>query len=166
MTGTSQKNQIECRFATLLKFSPSVFPLACPDSRFAPVYVGDVVSAFVHALQHDASVGQRLELCGPEEFTLRHLVEYTRDTLGLCRHIVGLGDGLSRLQARVLGLMPGKPFTMDNYHSLQRASVCSHNALPELGITPATVEAVVPGYLAGGNPRGRYDDFRRHSRRA
>jgi len=24
---------------------------------------------------------------------------------------------------------------------------------------------VVPGYLAGGNMRGRYNDFRRHSRR-
>ena len=27
------------RFAMLLKMSPLVFPLACPDSRFAPVYV-------------------------------------------------------------------------------------------------------------------------------
>ena len=154
------------RFAALLRMSPPLFPLACPDSRFAPVYVGDVVSAFVHALQHDSTVGKRLELCGPEEFTLKQLVEYTRDTLGLYRRVVGLGDGLSRLQARVLGLVPGKPFSMDNYHSLQHASVCSDNALPALGITPATVHTIVPGYLAAGNARGRYDGFRRRSRRA
>ena len=154
------------RFAALLKLSPLVFPLACPDSRFAPVYVGDVVDAFVHALEHDATVGKRLELCGPAEFTLKQLVEYTRDTLGLHQRIIGLGDGLSRLQARALGLMPGKPFSMDNYHSLQRASVCSDNALPALGITPTTVQSVVPGYLAGGGMRGRYNEFRRHSRRA
>ena len=79
--------------------SPPVFPLACPDSRFAPVYVGDVVAAFVHALQHDATVGQRLELCGPEEYTLRQLVEYTRDTLGLCRRIVGLDYLANKLVA-------------------------------------------------------------------
>jgi uncharacterized protein YbjT (DUF2867 family) len=153
------------RFATLLRLSPLVFPLACPDSRFAPVYVGDVVDAFVHALEHDANVGKRLELCGPAGFTLKQLVEYTRDTLGLRQRIIGLSDGLSRLQARALGLMPGKPFSMDNYYSLQRASVCSNNALPALGITPTTVQSVVPGYLAGGNMRGRYNDFRRHSRR-
>ena len=154
------------RFAMLLKMSPLVFPLACPDSRFAPVYVGDVVDAFVHALEHDATVGRRLDLCGPDEFTLKQLVEYTRDTLGLRQCILGLGDGMSKMQARILGLMPGKPFTMDNYHSLQRASVCQENALPALGITPTTVQTVVPGYLAGSSMRGRYNEFRRRSRRA
>mgnify|MGYP001814530682 CR=1 FL=1 len=154
------------RFAVLLKMSPLIFPLACPDSRFAPVYVGDVIDAFAHALEHDATVGRRLDLCGPAEYTLKHLVEYTRDTLGMRQRIIGLADGMSRLQARILGLMPGKPFTMDNYHSLQRASVCQDNALPSLGITPTPIQTVVPGYLAGGNARGRYDEFRRQSRRA
>jgi NADH dehydrogenase len=153
------------RFATLLRMSPPVFPLACPDSRFAPVYVGDVVDAFAHALEHDATIGRRLDLCGPDEFTLKQLVEYTRDTIGMRRHITGLGDGMSRLQARMLGIMPGKPFTLDNYHSLQRSSTCQDNALQSLGITPTPVQAVVPGYLAAGNVRDRYDEYRRHSRR-
>ena len=91
--------------------------------------------------------------------------DYTRDTLGLRQRIIGLGDGLSRLQARVLGLVPGKPFTLDNYHSLQRSSTCQDNALQSLGITPTQVQAVVPGYLAAGNVRDRYDEYRRHSRR-
>lgn len=154
------------RFATLLRMSPPVFPLACPDSRFAPVYIGDVVEAFVQSLEQDATIGKRLDLCGPDTFTLKQLVEYTRDTLGLRRHISGLGDGMSRLQARMLGMMPGKPFTLDNYHSLQRSSTCRDNALPSLGITPTPVQAVVPGYLASGSARARYDEFRRHSRRA
>ncbi|MEN8107471.1 MAG: complex I NDUFA9 subunit family protein [Pseudomonadota bacterium] len=153
------------RFATLLKITPLAFPLACPDSRFAPVYVGDVVNAFVAVLKDDASIGKRLELCGPDEYTLKQLVEYTRDTLGLKQRILGLGNGLSRLQARILGLMPGKPFSMDNYYSLQHASVCSDNALPRLGITPTPLQAVVPGYLAGRTSRGRYNTFRRHSKR-
>ena len=65
-----------------------------------------------------------------------------------------------------MGARIGKPFSMDNYHSLQRASVCTENALPALGITPTTVQTVVPGYLAGSSMRGRYNEFRRHSRRA
>ena len=49
--------------------------------------------------------------------------------------------------------MPGKPFTMDNYYSLQTDSVCTNNALPSLGINPTAIAAVVPGYLAGTQMR-------------
>jgi NADH dehydrogenase len=153
------------RFATLLKLTPAAFPLACPGSRFAPVYVGDVAEACCLALEDATTFGQRLELCGPASYTLKQLVEYTRDTLGLQRVIVGLGNGLSKLQARTLGIMPGKPFSMDNYYSLQHDSVCSNNALPELGIAPVSIEASVPGYLAARNTRGHYNRFRQHSKR-
>lgn len=152
------------RFAALLKLSRPLFPLACPDSRFAPVYVNDVTGAMCRSLD-EATGGERLELCGPEVYTLKELVSYTREQLGLCCKIAGLGDGLSRLQARILGSLPGKPFSMDNYYSLQQDSVCSDNALPTLGITPTPIAAVVPGYLANRTTRGHYDTFRRQSRR-
>ena len=48
------------RFAELLAFSPLVFPLACPEARFAPVYVGDVVRAFLTALGDDSTAGGML----------------------------------------------------------------------------------------------------------
>ena len=153
------------RFATLLKLAPGVFPLACPNSRFAPVYVGDVAEAICRTLEEQTMAGQRLELCGPETWTLKQLVEYTRDTLGLQGIVVGLGDGLSKLQARMLGLVPGKPFSIDNYYSLQHDSVCDHNTLPDLGIAPTPVSAIVPGYLAARNVRGQYNRFRQHSKR-
>lgn len=152
------------RFAGLLKLSPLFFPLACPDSRFAPVCVNDVVEAFCRSIDM-ATAGERLDLCGPEVFSLRELVEYTRDQLGSRCRIIGLGDGLSRLQARVLGLVPGKPFTLDNYYSLQKQSICVNNALHELGITPTPLAAVVPGYLGGKNARARYPALRRYARR-
>jgi NADH dehydrogenase len=152
------------RFAQLLRLAGPVFPLACPDSRFAPVCVTDVCEAMCRSLDN-ATGGERLELCGPEVFSLRELVEYTRDLLGLRCKVIGLGDALSRLQARALGMVPGKPFSMDNYHSLQIASTCSNNALPTLGIKPAPIKAVVPGYLAGRNSRGRYQSLRRQARR-
>ena len=141
-----------------------MFPLACPDSRLAPVFIGDVTEAICRSLD-DATGGERLDLCGPDVLTLKQLVEYTREQIGSHCYILGLGDGLSRLQARILGVMPGKPFTMDNYHSLQKDSICSNNALPSLGIKPTAIASVVPGYLAGRNARGQYQEFRRQSRR-
>jgi uncharacterized protein YbjT (DUF2867 family) len=149
------------RFAALLKLSPGLFPLACPASRFAPVWAEDVAEAFARCLLDDDSAGKHYDLCGPSLYTLRELVTYTARTAGLRRFILPLGDGSSRLQARLLGLLPGRPFTMDNYLSLQTDSLCEHNGLLALGIQPHAIESVVPRYLAHRSHRGSLDRHRR-----
>lgn len=135
------------RFATLLRISPGFFPLACPQARFAPVFVGDVVAAMLAALAAPRTHGQRYQLCGPEVFTLQELVEYTAATIGRRTRVIGLGERASRLQAQVLGRLPGKPLTEDNYRTLQVPSVCSTDGLADLGVTATGVAAVVPDYL-------------------
>ena len=149
------------RFATLLAMSPGIIPLACPQSRFAPVYVGDVVEAFIRCLEEESTAGRRFELAGPKVYTLRELVEYTAEVSGLRRRVVGLSDGLSRLQAGILGLLPSPPLSIDNYLSLQVDSVLTgDNGLHALGITPTELERVVPTYLGRRNRAGRYRTFR------
>ncbi len=135
------------RFAGLLRNLPGPFPLACPNARFAPVYVGDVAQAMVRCLESQSTAGKAYELCGPRTYTLRELVEYTAAHIGRKVRVIGLSDGLSRLQARVFQHLPGKPFTMDNYLSLQVDSVCTRNGLGELGIRATDIDAVVPAYL-------------------
>ena len=135
------------RFAGLLRVLPGPFPLACPDARFAPVYVGDVARAMVACLDDPASLGRGYDLCGPRVFLLRELVEYTGTRIGRRVRVLGLSDGLARLQAKVFQHLPGKPFTMDNYLSLQVDSVCAGNGLAELGIRPTDIDAVVPQYI-------------------
>jgi uncharacterized protein YbjT (DUF2867 family) len=151
------------RFADLLQLSPLFFPLACPRSRFAPVWVGDVAEAFTRSLLDINTAGEHYNLCGPKAYSLQELVAYTGKTAGLQRVIVPLNNSLSRLQARILGLMPGRPFTLDNYHSLQTDSVCETNGFDSLNITPQSVESIVPRYLGQKSYRGRYDRFRRDS---
>jgi len=148
------------RFAGLLRLSRMVFPLACPESRFSPVYIGDVAEAFARSLNDADCYGRRYDLCGPRTFTLRELVIYTRDQLGLHTHVLGLGDRLSRLQARALGLLPGKPFSYDNYLSLQTDSVCSENGLVALGIAPTDIASIVPGYLGQQSERAHRQRLR------
>lgn len=149
------------RFATLLAMSPGVIPLACPEAKFAPVYVGDAVEAFVRCLEDDATAGRRYELAGPKVYTLRELVQYTAEVLELRRWVLGLNDGLSRLQAAVLGMLPTPPMTFDNYLSLQVDSVLTgENGLDALGIPPTEIERVVPTYLGPRNRAGRYRGFR------
>lgn len=147
------------RFARLLALSP-VLPLACPDARFAPVFVGDVADAFVRSLDEKNTFGQRYDLCGPRSYTLRELVKYAARTAGLKRLVLGLGDKASRAQARVLELAPGKPFTRDNYLSMQVDSVCRSNGLQSLGITATGIDGVVPGYLGESDKAAYFNGLR------
>jgi len=114
------------RFAALLTSLP-IFPLACPDSRMAPVHVDDVVESMMSSLNDSASIGKTIQLCGPNDYSLQELVEFTARTQGLSRKIIRLPDSVARLQARIMEFVPGKPFSQDNYLSLQTDSVCKDN---------------------------------------
>ena len=152
------------RFAALLRLSPVFFPLACPAAPLSPVYVEDVAQAFIAALDDPRTHGRRYDLCGPREYTLRELVEYTARLTGVKRIIIPLPDRLSMAQATLLELVPGKPFSIDNYYSLKTASRCAEDGLRRLGLAATPLETVVPGYLlAKARPR-RYDVFRRQPR--
>ena len=136
------------RFAGLLRLTPGMFPLACPQARFQPVYVEDVVRAFVESLDNHKTFGQRYDLCGPKVYTLREIVEYVARLVGKRVCIVGLNDALSYLQAATLEFMPGKPFSLDNYRSLKVDSVCDKDFPEVFGITPSSLEQIAPTYLA------------------
>ena len=135
-------------FASLLKISP-FFPVACPESRFAPVFVGDVMEAFLRCLTDPKTFGERYELCGPEVYTFKALVEGVARLSGKKRWIMPLSENLSRWQARVMDKIPGSPMSWDNYLSMQMDSVCQENGLEKLGITPYSIEAVMANHLSG-----------------
>lgn len=134
------------RFARLLAI-PGPFPLACARARFAPIWVEDVVSCFVHALGDDQTIGKHYNLCGPKEYTLEELVRYTAAVMGKKKWVVPLGDGISALQARLLELVPGKPFSRDNLNSTRAPSVCAGEFPAIFQLTPRPLESVAPEYL-------------------
>jgi NADH dehydrogenase len=139
-------------FAQLAKFLP-VIALGSPDARFQPVYVGDVVKAYLAALEDRDAAGRRYDLCGPHECTLRELMEFVCAVTGRKRLIIGLPDRLSYLQARFMELLPVKLLTRDNYYSMQVPSVCD-GAFP-FGIRPVALEAAAPAWLTPSGPRER-----------
>lgn len=134
-------------FAGLLRQVPFVFPLACANAHLQPVYVEDVVGAFVSALDRQASFGQHYNLCGPKAYSLQEIVTWLARQLDLKRRILPLNDVFSYTQAAILQFVPGKPFTLDNYRSLQVASVCKEGFPAIFGIIPSQIENVVPAYI-------------------
>ena len=153
------------RFARLLKYAPGVFPLAAGKARMAPVYVGDVARAFVKTLEDRSDFEERYDLCGPREYSLEELVRYTAELMGIKRKVISLGNRMSMLQAFFLEMAPGKPFTLDNFHSLQTVGSCKDDGLGRLGIDKTPLESIVPAYLGGRHTRARYDEYRQHARR-
>jgi NADH dehydrogenase len=148
------------KFADLLRLFP-VLPIARARARFAPVYIGDVVEAMVRALGDRAAHGRTYELCGPEVLTLGELVRFVATVIGKRRLVVGLPAPAGWLQAWLMGWLPGKPLSLDNYRSLKLDSVCSENGLARLGIVPASLRAVVPAYLGDAGRAAQLDAFRR-----
>jgi uncharacterized protein YbjT (DUF2867 family) len=136
------------RFAHLLRMSAGILPLARAGARFAPVSVLDVAEAFVRALDRATGAAAIYELCGPEVLTLEEIVRLTARVAALPCHILRLPDALARLQGVVMGLLPGKPFSLDNFRSLTLDSVCRENGCAALGIVPRAMLAELPLYLA------------------
>lgn len=151
------------RFAGLLAISP-VLPLARPGARFAPVFVGDVVEAFVRALQQRRCIGETYELCGAETWTLRDIVTWIARQRGMRRWVIGLPDALGRLQGRVFDFVPGKPFSSDNFKSLMLDSTCSCDGFGQLGIRPWPMSERAPAFL-NDDRQGRFRRFRETSGR-
>ena len=146
-------------FATLERYLP-LMAIAAAESRFQPVFVGDVAHCFERALADNATIGQRYPLCGPDVYTLRELVALVGKLTGHERPIVALGPRLGRLQARLLELVPGTPMSRDNLASMQVDSVCGCAFPPVFGIVPTALAAVAPTYLGPAATKSRYDAYR------
>ncbi len=149
------------RFAGLLRLSGGFLPLARAGARFAPVSVEDVAQAFRRAVSDRTTIGQTYELCGPQVLTLEQIVRTTAAVAGVRCTIVRLPDFIAWLQAVVMGCLPGKPFSVDNYESLTVDSVCREDGCARLGIQPQPMLAVLPTYLGVQSAPEQLDYFRR-----
>ncbi len=152
------------RFAALLRRMP-VLPLARAGARMAPTWVGDVAEAIARCVAgHPAGRRRSFELYGPEVFTLGEIVRKIRDCAGLRTPILALPDSLGRLQAQCAELLPGKPFSLDNFRSLRTDSVGKIDGYAALGIVPQPFTAWLPALL-NASPRQRRLEQARSLRR-
>jgi len=137
------------RFAGLAAMLPFM-PVVSGDTRFQPVYVGDVADAAMAALADPAAAGKVFELGGPRAMSMRQVLRYILDVTGRRRPMIALPEGFVRLQARLGELLPTPPLTRDQLILLGKDNVVSPNALgfQALAIEPKAVEAIVPAYLA------------------
>ncbi|QYU66448.1 complex I NDUFA9 subunit family protein [Leptolyngbya sp. 15MV] len=142
------------RFAAMARLP--FMPVVAGETRFQPVYVGDVADAVMAALDRPEAQGRTYELGGPRVMTMRAVLRFILETTRRRRPMVDMPMSFMRWQAGLLQRLPSPPITQDQLLLLARDNVVADGAagLTDLGITPTAVEAVVPGYLKRFRPGG------------
>jgi uncharacterized protein YbjT (DUF2867 family) len=150
-----REDQFINRFAGLLSMAP-VMPVIAPQTKFRPVFVGDVAEAIVHAVALPPT-GLTYELGGPQVLTMRALYEWISRQIGRKPLLIDMPDFAAAALATGTGWLPGAPITKDQWAMLQADNVVAEGAatLADLGVVPTTLDAVAPGWL---------DIYRRHGR--
>jgi NADH dehydrogenase len=143
------EDQFFNRLAALATISPVLPLIGGGETRFQPVYVGDVADAVVRCIDDSTTAGRTYELGGPKIYTFRALVELLLEQIRRKRMLLDIPFGLAALQARLMSILPNPPLTPDQVEMLRRDNVVSSGALTlaALGITPTQVEAILPSYV-------------------
>ena len=157
-------DQLTNLFAKLSRLFP-VLMVGGADARFQPVFIADVAHCIVQALDDDATIGQRYNLCGPKVYTLRELVRFAGEASGHARPIIGLGPTAARLQALAFEILPGGLMSRDNLLSMSRDNVCDGPFPSVFGLVPTSLEAVGASWLGREAVTSHFDAFREHSGR-
>jgi NADH dehydrogenase len=151
------------RFASMAAVSPVLPLIGGGATRFQPVFVGDVGKALALATTAENAAGMTYELGGPATFSFRRLMELMLAETCHRRFLVPvpfpIAGALGAVGDLVAGILP-PPVTSDQVELLKTDNVVSgaYPGLPELGLTPTTLEAVLPTYLYRYRKGGQYAD--------
>jgi NADH dehydrogenase len=146
------------KFAGMARILPALPLIGGGNTRFQPVFVGDVAAAIVAVLDNSAASGRTFELGGPAIYSFRQLMQIILRETGRRRALVPVPFALATLKAIFLQLLPNPLLTVDQVRLLKSDNVVAAGApgLADLSITPTSVEAVVPSYLWRYRAKGEY----------
>jgi uncharacterized protein YbjT (DUF2867 family) len=151
------------RFAAMAQISPILPLIGGGHTRFQPIFVGDVGKALARAVGTPEAAGHTYELGGPAAFTFHELMELMLAEIGKRRFLAPIPWPLAALigaAGDLAGAVIEPPITSDQVSLLKSDNVVSgaYPGLAELGITPTTLEAVLPSYLYRYRKGGQYAD--------
>ncbi|WP_421855359.1 complex I NDUFA9 subunit family protein [Oricola sp.] len=150
------------QFANMARFSPVLPLIGGGETRFQPVYVGDVAEAFARAIDGDVAGGRVYELGGPDVLTFRECLEQVCEVTERRRFFATVPWWAARMQGRILGMLPKPLLTVDQVTMLKSDNVVSGEAegqgrtLAGIGIQPTATLAILPSYLWRFRETGQY----------
>lgn len=150
------------RFASMASITPFLPLIGGGETRFQPVYVGDVADAIMAVLNDPDTRGTLYELGGPRIYTFREVMELVLRETRRRRALLPVPWRLAGIMGRVLGMLPNPPLTADQVEQLKRDNVVSTDAatLRDIAITPTAAEVILPTYFDRFRVGGRFADQR------
>lgn len=141
------------RFAAMASMSPALPLIGGGETRFQPVYVGDVAQAIARAASAPGMEGQTFTLGGPAIYTFKQILELILRETYRERVLIPVPFFAARplgslLQVAELFGLPA-PLTRDQVLMLESDNVVPEGApgLAALGVAPTGLEAIAPTYL-------------------
>ena len=119
------------KFAAMARMLPALPLIGGGETKFQPVFVGDVAEAIARAVDGDAKAGAIYEVGGPEVRTFKQLMEYVLEVTERRRFLISLPFPLARLQATFLQYLPKPLLTPDQVELLKTDNVVSQAAEAE-----------------------------------
>ncbi|MCE2965076.1 MAG: complex I NDUFA9 subunit family protein [Alphaproteobacteria bacterium] len=146
------------QFARLANVLPILPLIGGGLTRFQPVYVGDVADAVIAGIENPKAAGQTYSLGGTEVLTFKAVLERMLKHTGQKACMVRLPWTVANFQALIFEQLPKPMLTRDQILLLESDSIVPNGAagLVELGITPHTLDAILPTYLESYRKGGRW----------
>ncbi|AZO49436.1 MAG: NAD-dependent epimerase/dehydratase family protein [Mesorhizobium sp.] len=141
------------RFANMARLSPVLPLLGGGQTKFQPVYVGDVAEAIARSVDGKVEGGRIYELGGPQVLTFKECMEELLTVIDRKRILVPVPWWVANLQASILGLLPNPLLTKDQVLQLRAHNIVSDQAAREsrtlagLGLQPQSIGTILPSYL-------------------
>ena len=142
------------RFASMTRYMPALPLFGGGKNRLQPVFAGDVAAAVLACFEQPETAGETFELGGAGVYTFEQLMRFILDTIDRPRALVPLPYAIGHVIGMFGELLAVLPFvqpvlTRDQLTQLRVDNIVSPTApgLADLGITPETIEAIVPAYL-------------------
>lgn len=147
-------------FAKMAKVLPVLPLIGGGETKFQPVYVGDVADSVLAALDDLETAGQVYELGGPEILNFQEVYERLFSYTKQKRVLLPLPFGVAKVQACFLSIMPKPLLTRDQVESLKSDSIVSDGALglSDLGVNATGLDIILPMYLSRYRKGGRFAD--------
>jgi NADH dehydrogenase len=141
------------RFAAMAQYAPALPLIGGGQTKFQPVYVGDVAEAVARAVGRTEAAGRTFELGGPAVMTFEDVLKlilreiYRRRLLLPLPFPIARAIGSMAQLTAFVGIAPA--LTRDQVVLLERDNVVADGAegLADLGIEPTGIEAIAPSYL-------------------
>lgn len=153
-----REDQFINRFAGMIAMLP-VVPVIGSETRFQPIFVGDVADVAAEALSHDERyAGQTFELGGPEVLSMGDINRRIARLTGRDRSFVEVPDFAAKAMATFLGPFPGAPITADQYKMLQKDNIVAPDArtIEAFDVNPTPLAAVASGWMEKYTAHGRF----------